>query len=85
MTDEYLNLAQVASYSKISIRQLTRFIARAADPLPVLRNGRRYLVRRSVFDTWLEHESRPKLVRKPLARGRSLREIAEEVKAEAHG
>ncbi len=76
--DEWLTLGQLSAYSKISMRQLKRFVARAEDYLPHARNGRRILVLRSKFDTWLEAQGqrRPVLMRS----ARSFHEIMSEVK-----
>jgi hypothetical protein len=51
--DEYLTLADLKNYSKISVRQLKRFLSRETNPLPHVRNGRRPLILRSAFDAWI--------------------------------
>jgi hypothetical protein len=52
--DEYLTLAQLEAYSKISGRQLRNYLALPpGQALPCYRPGRKVLVRRSEFDTWL--------------------------------
>jgi hypothetical protein len=79
--DEYLTLAQLRHYSKISLRQLTRFLGRPKDPLPHVRNGRRPLVLRSAFDRWIDAESRRQRSPAPIARARSFHEITQAVKA----
>jgi hypothetical protein len=85
MTDEYFSLSQLVQYSKISRRQLERYLRQAERPLPHVRYGRRYLVLRSKFDAWIVLQSQPRLERKHLAKARSLREIAAEVKAGVSG
>lgn len=54
MIDEYLSLAQLAEYSKISVRQLRKYLALPpGSALPCYRYGRNHLVvRRSEFDIW---------------------------------
>lgn len=81
LDDEYLTLGQLRNYSKISLRQLTRFLSRPVDPLPHVRNGRRPLVLRSTFDRWISEESRRQLGPAPVARARSFRDLMSEVKA----
>ena len=52
--DEYLTLAQLAAYSKISERQLRNYLGLPpSQALPCYRPGRKVLVRRSEFDAWL--------------------------------
>ena len=52
--DEYLTLAQLEAYSKISGRQLRNYLSLPpGQALPCYRPGRKVLVRRSEFDTWL--------------------------------
>ena len=52
--DEYLTLAQLEAYSKISGRQLRNYLALPpGQALPCYRPGRKVLVRRSEFDVWL--------------------------------
>jgi hypothetical protein len=81
LDDEYLTLTGLRNYSKVSLRQLTRFLSRPVDPLPHVRNGRRPLVLRSAFDRWIDAETCRQRSPAPLARGRSFREITQEVKA----
>lgn len=52
--DEYLTLQQLAAYSKVSVRQLRKYLALPPGlALPCYRYGRnRLVVRRSEFDTW---------------------------------
>jgi len=52
--DEYLTLAQLEAYSKISERQFRNYLGLPpGQALPCYRPGRKVLVRRSEFDTWL--------------------------------
>ena len=52
--DEYLTLAQLEAYAKISGRQLRNYLALPpGQALPCYRPGRKVLVRRSEFDIWL--------------------------------
>jgi hypothetical protein len=52
--DEYLTLAQLAAYSKLSPRQLRNYLNLPPGlALPCFRPGRRVLVRKSEFDAWL--------------------------------
>ncbi len=54
MTDEFLTLAQLASYSKLSVRTLRKFLALPpGQALPAYRPGRRVLVRRSEYELWV--------------------------------
>jgi hypothetical protein len=54
VTDEYLTLQQLAAYSKVSARQLRKYLALSPGlALPCYRYGRnRLVVRRSEFDAW---------------------------------
>ena len=53
MTDEYLTLQQLAAYSKVSGRQLRKYLALPpGQALPCYRPGRKVLVRREEFDAW---------------------------------
>lgn len=51
--DRYLSLTELAAYSGLSVRTLTRHIHAAEAPLPHYRIGTRILVRRSEFDSWV--------------------------------
>ncbi len=52
--DEYLTLAQLAAYSKLSDRQLRNYLGLPpGQALPCFRPGRKILVRKSEFDAWL--------------------------------
>jgi hypothetical protein len=80
LSDWYMTVDELVRYSRISRRQLERYLGRAAAPLPHVRNGRRVLVLKSVFDEWIAAES-------PAARSRPARSvdrIIAEVKAR-HG
>jgi excisionase family DNA binding protein len=51
--DGYLTLEELAGYSRISVRQLRKYLALPpAQALPCYRPGRKVLVRRSDFDVW---------------------------------
>jgi len=63
LTDWYMTLDELVRYSRISRRQLERYLCRPTDPLPHVRNGRRLLVRKSIFDEWIAAESQPPLPR----------------------
>jgi hypothetical protein len=66
----YLTLAELATYSRISDRQLSRYLNRPVDPLPHIMNGRRPLILRSAYDEWAARALAPAPLRKPLARNR---------------
>jgi len=51
---EWLDLKSLQQYACVSERTLRDWIHRAVDPLPAVRVGTKILVRRSVFDRWLE-------------------------------
>jgi len=54
---EWLDLKALQGYACVSERTLREWIHRVVDPLPAARVGTKILVRRSVFDRWLEaHE-----------------------------
>jgi hypothetical protein len=56
---EWLDLKALTRYACVSERTVRGWIHRTADPLPASRVGAKILVRRSVFDRWLEaHEVR---------------------------
>jgi hypothetical protein len=65
--DEYLTLPQLAVYSKISVRQLRKYLALPPSrALPCYRPGRKVLVRRVEFDAWFvqyRQRGRPILTR----------------------
>jgi len=65
--DEYFTLAQLQTYSKISERQLRKYLALLpSQALPCYRPGRKVLVRRREFDVWLaryRQRGRPVLTR----------------------
>ena len=57
---EWLDLKELRRYACISERTLRGRIHRSVDPLPAVRVGNKILVRRSLFDHWLEaHAVRP--------------------------
>src|SRR2546426_3555652 len=81
-TDEYLTLQQLAAYSKVSVRQLKRYLTRDEDPLPHVRNGVRPLVLRSIYDAWIVAETaRRRAVRWTPAVPRTFRDIMQGVKS----
>jgi hypothetical protein len=49
-----MDLRSLQQYACVSERTLRDWIHRAVDPLPAARVGNKILVRRSVFDLWLE-------------------------------
>jgi excisionase family DNA binding protein len=51
---EWLDLKALTQYACVSERTLREWIHRSADPLPATRVGSKILVRRSLFDRWLE-------------------------------
>jgi excisionase family DNA binding protein len=48
----------LAQYAHLSVRTLRKALKDPVHPLPYYRVGRKYLVRRSAFDTWLEYYRR---------------------------
>ena len=54
---EWLDLKALQRHACVSERTIRDWIHRPLDPLPAARVGTKILVRRSVFDRWLEaHE-----------------------------
>jgi hypothetical protein len=53
-TLEWLDLKALRAYACVSERTLREWIHRAVDPLPAVRVGSKILVRRGVFDCWLD-------------------------------
>ncbi len=54
---EWLDLRGLQQYACVSERTLREWIHRSTNPLPAARVGLKILVRKSVFDGWLErHE-----------------------------
>jgi len=51
---EWLDLRGLTQYAAVSERTLRLWIHAAVNPLPAVRVGRKVLVRRAVFDSWLE-------------------------------
>jgi excisionase family DNA binding protein len=51
---EWLDLKGLKGYACVSERTLREWIHRAVNPLPASRVGTKILVRRNVFDRWLE-------------------------------
>lgn len=57
---EWLDLKSLQKYACVSERTLRGWIYRPLDPLPAARVGTKILIRRSVFDRWLEsHQVKP--------------------------
>ena len=52
---EWLSLQQLTEYAAVSDRTLRTWLHRATDALPAVRVHGKILVRRSEFDSWLEH------------------------------
>jgi helix-turn-helix protein len=50
----YLSLQDLATYSGLSVRTLRTFVRRSVDPLPCYKLPGKVLVKRSVFDTWIQ-------------------------------
>jgi excisionase family DNA binding protein len=57
-SDQPLSLRALAQYAHLSVRTLRKALKDPVHPLPYYRVGRKYLVRRSAFDTWLEYYRR---------------------------
>jgi excisionase family DNA binding protein len=53
--DQPLSLRALAQYAHLSIRTLRKALKDPVHPLPYYHVGRKYLVRRSDFDAWLEY------------------------------
>ncbi len=51
---EWLDLSRLQQYACVSERTLRDWIRRPSDPLPAVQVRNKILVRRSVFDRWLE-------------------------------
>ena len=51
---EWLDLKALQQHACVSERTLRDWIHRSVDPLPAARVGTKILVRRGVFDRWLE-------------------------------
>ena len=51
---EWLDLKALRRHACVSERTVRDWIHRPVDPLPATRVGTKILVRRSVFDRWLE-------------------------------
>lgn len=51
---EWMDFRALQRYACVSERTLREWIHRPIDPLPSVRVGGKVLVRRSVFDGWLE-------------------------------
>ncbi len=51
---EWMDLKRLQQYACVSERTLREWIHRAVNPLPAVQVGGKILIRRSVFDRWLE-------------------------------
>lgn len=51
---EWLDLRALTRYAAVSERTLRAWIHAPVDPLPASQRGKKLLVRRRVFDEWLE-------------------------------
>ena len=51
---EWLDLQALTRYAAVSERTLRTWIHSPVDPLPACQRGKKLLVRRRVFDEWLE-------------------------------
>jgi excisionase family DNA binding protein len=52
---EWLDLKALQRYACVSDRTLREWIHRSINPLPAAQVGTKILVRRSIFDQWLEN------------------------------
>jgi excisionase family DNA binding protein len=51
---EWLDLRALTRYAAVSERTIREWIHRGENPLPAVRVGTKILVRRGMFDAWLE-------------------------------
>lgn len=51
---EWLDLRAITRYACVSDRTLREWLHRLKNPLPAVQVGNKILIRRSVFDRWLE-------------------------------
>ena len=51
---EWLGLRDLTAYASVSERTLRSWLHRAVNPLPAVQVGGKILVRRALFDAWLE-------------------------------
>jgi hypothetical protein len=58
---EWMDLKALQGYACLSERTLRGLIHRPTNPLPASRVGKKILVRKSVFDSWLENHSVEKI------------------------
>lgn len=59
---EWLDLHALTQYAAVSERTVREWIHRAENPLPAVQVDRKILVRRTLFDRWLQvHPLRPAL------------------------
>ena len=53
-TKEWLDLRAITRHACVSERTVREWIHRPKNPLPAVQVGKKLLIRRSVFDRWLE-------------------------------
>jgi excisionase family DNA binding protein len=51
---EWLDLRALTRYAAVSERTIREWVHRGDNPLPAVRVGTKILVRRCIFDVWLE-------------------------------
>lgn len=51
---EWMDLKAIQRYACVSERTLREWVHRSVKPLPAVRVGTKILIRRSVFDDWLQ-------------------------------
>jgi hypothetical protein len=57
---EWLSLHELTEYASVSVRTLRQWLNRTTDALPGVRVDGKILVRRTLFDAWLEsHRIKP--------------------------
>lgn len=64
-TDDWLGIKELVAHSKLSDKTIRRAIAAREHPLPSHRVGRRVLIKRSDFDTWVKAGSAPQARPRP--------------------
>ena len=55
---EWLDLRNLRAYAAVSDRTLRQWIRRPCNPLPAVQVGRKLLVKRTDFDSWLKQHGR---------------------------
>lgn len=51
---EWMDLKRIQEYACVSERTIREWLHRGPRPLPAVRVGTKILIRRSIFDAWLE-------------------------------